>query len=164
MTSLVIAVVAQFDLGSMSGRLAGYQVLWPQNWWFFTGLHRPTLTAYRIELGTAVLDPRDERHERVERLWGLNRIDDVRQTEVKPLARLVPGRYWQTCAQELLTSCVNGLDRSLSYRVRNPAHRPVVCGSTAVAVELAVTPDSGRLPNRPSRVVQVAFTEVECVS
>ncbi|MFF5099633.1 MULTISPECIES: hypothetical protein [Actinosynnema] len=154
--------MAQLDLGAVSGRLAGYQVLWPQNWYFFTGFHRPTPTAYRIEPAAADLDPRDERHGRAERLWGMNRIDDVRQTEVNPLARLVPDRYWQPCAQELLTACVNQLDRSLSYRVLNPARRPVVCGPTAIAVEITPTPDSGRLPNRPSSVAQVAFTEVEC--
>lgn len=161
-TSLVIALVAQLDLGPASSRLAGYQVLWPQKWWFFTGLDKATLVAYQVDPAVDDLKPRDGRHGRAERLLGLNRIDDVRQVEVLPLGRLVPSRYWQTCKHEQLTACADELDRSLSYRMRNPARRPAICGSTALVTERTAIPAPHVLPDRLNRVIQIALTEVEC--
>lgn len=160
-TSLLIAVVAQLGSGAGTDRLAGYEVLWPQRWWFFTGLGENEFVAYRIE-ATEDLNPRDERHRRAERLFGLNRIDDVRETEVLPIGRLVPSRYWQTCGQAELIACSAGLDRSLSYRLRNPARRPTICGSTAVVARRAIAREPGVLPDKRKQVVKVALTDVEC--
>ncbi|HUR08888.1 MAG TPA: hypothetical protein VM347_40550 [Nonomuraea sp.] len=163
-TSLVLALAAALDIGPVTNWLSAYRVLWPQKWTYFTNYDQAMLVAYRIDPGTADLQPSDERHRRADKLLGLDRIDDVRQVEVRTLSSLLPARFWQTCEREELRACLAGLDRSLSYQVRNPTRRPAICGPTAVAAESTATPVPGTLPNRLNRIVRVALVDVECVS
>ena len=164
--SFAVSCLAQFGggpvFGGMRARLGAYQVVWPQEWVFFTGdLDKDTVVAYR----TGVDGHLDRRFERP--VWdgqrgGLDRGLDVASSEAWDIARRVPDRYWQSCGNTPEVPCERVPDRTPVFRLNALSRESRLCGALVLALEHVTPSGSGRLPDGPWMPYRVAAVEVRC--
>lgn len=150
MSGLLAGLAALQPFG-WSRNLAGYLLLWPQRWSFFTELDEAEQWAYPVRNGTFAIEPRRAS----DWAWGLDRGSDLRASEVWTIASRIPNEYWQECA----TAACTGLDSTRVHRLASPVRHPGLCGPVVIVQSTTAVPAHG-LPAPPRRTA--AFTDLTC--
>jgi antimicrobial peptide system SdpA family protein len=163
---LVGTLAAQLPWTQRSGWLgrqhATARALWPQDWAFFANAGRSrVLVGYRVGPGGALTPAHSPVLDRAH-MWGLSRVNESEEVELRQLARLIPERHWWRCGAVEESACVRGHATAGAYPLTNDSRHPTLCGTVAFAVEQPVGwpaeagGDSGRT------VVMMTVAELRC--
>ncbi|MGW4063509.1 hypothetical protein ACWEGE_34840 [Amycolatopsis sp. NPDC004747] len=164
--SFAVSCFVQFGggpvFGDLRARLGAYQVVWPQEWVFFTGnLDKDTVVAYQAG-ADGHLGRRFERQVWDGQRGGLDRGIDVATSEAWDIARRIPDRYWQSCGNTPEARCERLPDPALVFPLKALSAQPRLCGALVLALEHVVPSGAGRLPDGPWLPRRAAAVNVRC--
>ncbi|MFI5593252.1 hypothetical protein ACIA5G_49965 [Amycolatopsis sp. NPDC051758] len=162
--SFAVSCFVQFGgdsvFGGVRARLGAYQVVWPQEWVFFTGT-KDTVVAYQAGADRH-LGRRFERQVWDGQRGGLDRGLDVASSQAWDIARRIPDRYWQSCGSTVEALCEQLPDPTLVFRLNALSREPRLCGPLVLALEHVTQSGSGRLPDGPWLPYRAAAVNVRC--
>ncbi|MEV5716999.1 hypothetical protein AB0L41_24160 [Amycolatopsis mediterranei] len=164
--SFAVSCFVQFGGGpvfdGMRARFGAYQVVWPQEWVFFTGnLDKDTVVVYRAG-PDGRLGRRFEREVWDDQRGGLDRARTGDSSAAVDIARRIPDRYWQSCGKTVEARCEQLPDPVLVFRMNALSRQPRLCGALVLALEHVTPSGSGRLPDGPWVPYRVAAVDVRC--
>jgi antimicrobial peptide system SdpA family protein len=170
-TALLLAglagtLAAQLPWIQQSGWLAGQhataRALWPQGWAFFANAGRSeVLVAYRVGSGGDLTPANPPVLDRAH-LWGLSRVNESEEVELRQLARLIPDRYWWSCGAVDATRCARTAGVTGYYPVINNSRHPSLCGAIAFTVEQPVDWPAETGGDTGRKVVAMTVAELRC--
>lgn len=167
LTVLLVACLAQWDVfsgvGWLNNRAQSYEMIWPQQWAFFTGLDKNQLAdAYEITPNGTLGTSENQRTGWSDYDWGLNRAGGTELLWVAQLAQSIPQEYWQQCGNVVPSACRVQLAAPYVFMTSDQAPVPGLCGLIAVSIDLPGESAAGQLPGNPRTVYRVAVVNLLC--
>jgi antimicrobial peptide system SdpA family protein len=164
--SLAGTLAAQLPWTQRPGWLAGQhtiaRALWPQGWAFFANAGRSkVLVAYRVRSGGDLTPATPPVLDRVH-LWGVSRVNESEEVELRQLAQLIPDRYWWSCGAEDAGRCTRAPGAAGYYPLINHSRHPSLCGTVAFAVEQPVDWPAEAGGDTGRKVVTMTVAELRC--